>query len=201
MNSYDIKYVKNTPDWASIPVINIENRYLETPDDITACAQICYSVDAFLVHLSTVEKEIRAVEKGLVGAPCEDSCLEFFFCPMENEIRYLNFEVNINGCMFIGLGTGIDDLTRLVVENPEKFFKHSISKTDDGWEIFYEIPYSFIRRFFPDFEVKPGKAMRANCFKCADFSNPPHYMSWNPVEGEPFTFHKPNCFGVMNFTE
>ncbi len=200
MNSYDIKKVVGTPEWKNIPVLNIENRYLETPQNITACAQICYNDEALLIHLSTEEREIRAVEKGPLGAPCEDSCLEFFFCPMEGDNRYFNLEFNINGCLFLGFGTDIDNLTRLVHEEPEKIFEPKIQKTEKGWEIFYSIPYSFIRRFFLDFEVKSGKSIRANCFKCADFSNPPHYMSWNLVEGEPFTFHKSHCFGVMNFT-
>lgn len=201
MNSYDIKHVQGAPDWNSIPVLNIENRYLETPQDITACAQICYNEDALLVHLSTEEKEIRAVETGLLGAPCEDSCLEFFFCPMEGDNRYFNLEFNSNGCLFLGFGTGIDDLIRLIYEKPEEIFSPDIRKTANGWEIFYKIPYSFVKLFFPEFEVENGKKIRANCFKCADFSNPPHYMSWNLVEGEPFTFHKSHCFGVMNFTE
>ena len=201
MNSYNIKYINTDPDWSGIPVINIENRYLTTPDDITAEAQICYNDDAFLLHLSTVEKDVRAVEKGPIGEPCQDSCLEFFFCPVAEDVRYMNFEVNFNGCMYIGLGQNIDNLTRLVPENAEKIFKPRISKTADGWEIFYEIPFSFVKRFFLDFKVEPGMKIRANCFKCADFSKPPHYMSWNLVEGEPFTFHKSHCFGEMTFTK
>lgn len=198
MNSYDLKKVQGTPDWSSIPTLDIANRYLETPDDITACAQICYNNEALLIHLSTVEKDIRAVEKGPLGAPCEDSCLEFFFCPMDGDPRYFNLEFNINGCLFLGFGKSIDDLVRLIIE-PDEIFAPKIKKTENGWEIFYSIPYSFIRLFFPDFEARNGKSIRANCFKCADFSTPPHYMSWNKVVGEPFTFHKSHCFGVMNF--
>ena len=46
-----------------------------------------------------------------------------------------------------------------------------------------------------------GKKIRSNCFKCSDNSTPPHYLSWNLVEGEPFTFHKPECFGIMTFVK
>lgn len=114
------------------------------------------------------------------------------------EIKKVSGEFNFNGCMFLGFGSGISDLTRLITE-PDEVFKPEISKTDEGWEIFYSVPYTFIRRFFPDFEVKEGKIMRANCYKCADFSTPPHYLSWNLVTKEPLSFHTPDCFGEMKF--
>ena len=199
MRQYTVKKVEGKPDWSSLPSLNIDTPYLETPDTIKASAQICYNDEALLVHLSTVEKDILAAEKGPLGMPCQDSCLEFFFSPIENDTRYINIEFNMNCCMYLGFGTCIADLTRLIVD-PVDIFKPEISMTNDGWEIFYTIPYSFIRRFFPDFEAKSGKVMKANCYKCADFSTPPHYLSWNKVATEPtFTFHNPACYGEMIF--
>ena len=89
--------------------------------------------------------------------------------------------------------------SNITIETVEEMFAPKINKTADGWEIFYRVPYTLIRRFFPDFKVYSGKEMRANCYKCADLSEPPHYLSWNKIEGEPFTFHKRHCFGKINF--
>ncbi len=200
MKTYSLKKVECAPDWSVIPAIDIDNPYLDTPSDISARAQICYNNEEFLVHLSTVEKNIRATETGPVGVPCEDSCLEFFFCPMENDNRYFNIEFNMNGCVYLGFGSNVINLVRLIPEESvEEMFAPKINKTQDGWEIFYRVPYTLIRRFFPDFKVYPGKEMRANCYKCADLSEPPHYLSWSKIEGEPFTFHKSHCFGNMIF--
>ena len=200
MNTYILKKANGTLDWASIEKISIDIPYLDTPDDISANAQICYNDEEFLVHLSTAEKNIRAAESGPVGVPCEDSCLEFFFCPMENDTRYFNIEFNMNACVYLGFGSNVINLVRLVPEETvEEMFAPKINKTADGWEIFYRVPYTLIRRFFPDFKVYSGKQMRANCYKCADLSEPPHYLSWNKIEGEPFTFHKSHCFGNMIF--
>ncbi len=199
MKFYEIKKTSENPDWSILPSLEINTPYLDTPDAIKAYAQICYNDKAILVHLSTVEKDILANQSGPLGMPCRDSCLEFFFCPLENDQRYINLEFNMNGCMYLGYGKSLPELTRLIVD-PVEVFAPKISKTSDGWEIFYTIPYTFIRRFFPDFSVKSGKAMRANCYKCADLSNPPHYLSWNRVATEPsFTFHNPDCFGEMIF--
>ena len=200
MKSYEIIKVAADPDWSTVPTLAIDIPYRETPASITASAQIAYTDSELLVHLFTAEKEIRAEEKGPIGAPYEDSCLEFFFCPCEGDGRYFNIEVNMNACFFLGFGTGDADLIRLLPEEGiANIFSPDIRKTAEGWEIFYRIPYAFVRRFFPAFSVFSGKEIRANCYKCADLSCPPHYLSWNKIEGGPLTFHRPHCFGKMIF--
>ena len=198
MRSYEIRKMTEA-GWAEIPVLPIDNKYFETPEHITAQAQLAYDDTAILVHLSTVERDIRAVENGPLGSPCEDSCLEFFFCPMEGDVRYFNVEYNSNGCIYLGFGSYIGDLIRLIPADGVDVFEPKIVRGEGKWEITYSIPYSFIRRFFPAFGVFSGKRIRANCYKCADFSEPPHYIAWSPIVGEPFKYHRPECFGEMIF--
>ena len=76
-----------------------------------------------------------------------------------------------------------------------------IEKKDGGWDLFYSVSFEFIRRFFPDFEVFEGKIMKANCYKCSDLGEYPHYLSWSPIEGEPFSYHRTECFGTMTFVK
>lgn len=201
MKTYEIHKVSGIVEWDAVPVIKIDHAYMQTPDTIKAYAQICYNEEELLVHLRTVEKNIRAVENGPLGRPWEDSCLEFFFCPEENDNRYFNIEFNSNGCLFLGFGTGLSDRVRLIKADINEVLCPKINLTDDGWEIFYRIPYSFIKGFFPDFKVYEGKIIKANCYKCADFSEPPHYLSWSTVSENPFTFHNFSCFGTMKFVE
>ncbi len=198
MRSYTIEKMTDA-GWDKIPALEIDHRYFETPDEIKAYAKLAYDDEAILVRLFTEEKIIRAVETGPLGSPCEDSCLEFFFSPMEGDLRYFNIEFNSNGCMYLGFGTNIKDLVRLLPGDEKDPFSYEIKKEEGAWEITYRVPYDFIRRFFPTFEVYPGKHMRANCYKCADLSQPPHYMAWSPIVGEPFKFHRPECYGDMIF--
>ena len=199
MKVYTIKRMTESGDWSDKPIINIDTPYLDTPDSVKAWAQIAYDDEALLVRLRTEEYEHRAIETGPVGAPYEDCCLEFFFCPMEGDGRYFNFENNAIGCCFLGIGSGLSDLVRLIPDADNDIFDRKVTKFEGGWEITYKFPYEFIRRFFPEFEVYSGKKIRANCFKCADLTNPPHYLSWSPVPTENFTFHRPDCFGEMIF--
>lgn len=199
MKKYEINRMNAKDDWSDKPIIEIDTPYLDTPEAVKAWAQIAYDDEAILVRLWTKEYQHRAVETGVVGKPYEDCCLEFFFSPMESDPRYFNFENNSIGCYFLGIGSGLSDLVRLIPETDEDIFDRRVTKFEGGWEISYKFPYSFIKRFFPDFKVYEGKTIRANCFKCADMTEPPHYLSWSAVPTESFTFHRPDCFGEMVF--
>lgn len=201
MRSYTIHKIGENPDWQSLPVLTMDIPYLQTGKGVTAFAQIGYTDDALFLHLWMDVSNIRAEEKGPYGTPCEDSCLEFFFQPVPGDDRYINIEFNFNGCYYFGIGTGIHDLMRLVPEmDGADLFSHKTVKTETGWEIFYQIPYSLLRRIFSEAKPEPGMEIRANCFACSDLSQPYYYYSWNPIEGEPFTFHRPQSFGLMKFS-
>ena len=201
MKEYVIKRIAKVPYWEQIETLSIDIPYLNSPDFYAAWAQIAYDDESLHVHLFCKEPETRAVEHGPLGSPCEDCCLEFFFSPMEKDSRYFNIEYNRNGCMYLGFASDLSTLVRLIPEGDGNLFSPVIRDLADGWEIFYTVPFEFIRRFFPDFTVYHGKKMRANCYKCADLTEPPHYFSWNQVTGEALSYHQPECFGTMIFSE
>lgn len=201
MYTFEIKKAQAPVDWSKIPEIELENRYIDTPKEARVFAKIAYSDDAFHIYMRAVDPfGIRREESGPVGEPYHDSCLEFFFCPTAGDSRYFNFEFNSNKCLYVGYGKKQPERARLIVEVDE-LFTPEVDFTADGWEIKYRIPFSFIRLLCPDFEAKSGTAIRANCYKCADMMEPGHFLSWSPVTDEPFTFHKPECFGTMIFGE
>ena len=195
--SYNIQSIIGTIEWDKVPILEMKYSYLVTPENIVAFGQICAGKDAFFVHLWAQQPEIRAKEFGADGLPYKDSCLEFFFQPEETNPRYFNLEFNFNKCLFLGIGTNGEDLQRILLDDWEEVFKPFTQRTDQGWEIFYQIPYSFIRRYFPEFELHKGKILRANCFTCSDLAETPYYRSWCRVVNEPLSFHRPECFGIM----
>lgn len=194
---YEIQRVTDTFSWDKIPVLNMEHAYLSTPESVTAFGQICASEKALFVHLWVKQVQIRAEEYGLEGLPYKDSCLEFFFCPEEENPEYFNFEFNLNKCLYLGIGKDLATRQRILLENVEEIFKPVTKRTQDGWEIYYQIPYAFIYEYFPMFSVYEGKIIRGNCYSCSDLSNVPYYRSWRHVSEKMFTFHCPECFGRM----
>ncbi len=196
MKQYDVVSLTEKERGTGI-VTSLDCTYLQTPDTVSARAELCAGDDALLVRMELSCPQIRAVEEGPLGMPCEDSCLEFFFCPVAGDDRYFNFEWNANGCLYLGMGTNLTDLTRLVVDDHETLFAPKIQRHADGFTLDYQIPYTFIRRFFPAFE--PAGTIRGNFYACSDLSDPAYYLSWNPIVGKPFTYHRSECFGLLKF--
>ena len=197
MKEYIISRCHGQPDWSKVPALQINNWLKSDPMPISAQAQVCYDDSALYVRLSALEEHIRAELTGLLDEICEDSCLEFFFCPMAGDERYFNIECNPNGCLFLGFGPNVDELVRLIPENPP--IVPQAKRIEGGWETVYSIPYSFIRMFFPEFSPAPGCSTRANFYKCGDKTEPPHYISWNPVPLQRCAFHNPDAFGIVHF--
>lgn len=198
MKTYTILRKTDTLDWSQVPEINIEQPCHTGFVDISARGQLCYDDNALYVKLSAKEANIRAEYNGLLDAPCEDSCLEFFFSPIYGDDRYFNIEYNPNCCIYLGIGSSVNDLVRLIPE--EGFpFNPKVNRLSDGWEITYEVPFSFIRRFFPDFSPVSGSKMKANFYKCGDLTVQEHYFSWNKITGDVISFHRPCDFGLLTF--
>ena len=198
MNTYTISKKPDLLDWSFIPSVSIDYALLSSKVDISATGQACYDNEALYIRLAAKETDIRAVYTELLDPPCEDSCLEFFFSPIEGDIRYFNIELNPNCCMYLGLGSSVDDLVRLIPEegNP---FSPKATRTEDGWEVTYRIPFSFIRRFFPGFAPTSGSTMRGNFYKCGELTTEEHYFSWNPICEDVISFHRPCDFGLLKF--
>ena len=198
MKEYTIARRKENFDWDMIEKLVINEPLEPTESDVAAFAQIAYDDENLYVRLSAEEKEIRAEHHGKLDEVCEDSCLEFFFCPIMGDKRYINIECNLNGAIYLGFGTSIKDLVRLIPEFLP--IKTEPKIIEGGWELVHTIPYTFIRQFFPEFSPKSGGAMRANCYKCADLAAIPHCFAWNPVPRlECCSFHNPDEFGLMHF--
>jgi len=195
MRTYTATPVSGTADWNTVPALPIDLPHWGTETDIRAWAQVCYDPEALRIRMVAEEAHIRAEEEGPLASPCRDSCLEFFFCPWEGDLRYFNIEFSPTGAMYLGFG-GDFGLVRLIRENNP--LDPVIARTETGWEITYSVPFSFIRQFFPEFTAEPGRSIRANFYKCGDRTVNKHYLTWNPVTGNR-GFHQPESFAPVYF--
>lgn len=201
MKTYTIVPVKSEWNWEQIPSLDV-NEICWLPDvGIGMTQQICYDESAIYVHQAATESNIRAEHNDPLAQVCEDSCMEFFFSPTLGDDRYFNFEWNMNGCLYLGFRTGRSNSVRLQLTDAVKLFDFHANLTADGWELFYKIPLSFIQLFFPEFQLKPGAVIKANCYKCGDKTTHPHYLAWNPSTSPVPDFHRPQDFGQMILAE
>lgn len=195
-SGYSITKVSGAIEWETIPSLSID-RVLWTADTgIRAQGQLCYDDENLYVHLSAVEKDIRAENKTPLSPVWEDSCLEFFF-QLKDSDNYFNFEINPNGCFCIQFGPEKTDRTDLIRRDAAEYFNIQTGRTADGWEVFYRIPLKFLRLFYPDYRFE-GELL-ANLYKCGDKTVNRHYLSWAQIDLEKPNFHCPEYFGIMRF--
>ena len=199
MREYKVTKVSGAPDWERIPVMAVDNIMWTEDFGISMTARIAYDEEAIYVHQRAVEKNIRAQLTELLAHVCEDSCMEFFLAPCPADGRYLNFEVNPNGCLHLGFGHGRHDSMRLLPKKAEERFRIAAARTEDGWELTYRIPLEFLRCLYPELKLEAGVEMRANCYKCGDCTERPHFLAWNPPTSETPDFHRPQDFGRLIF--
>ena len=197
MRQYTITKVSGTPDWSKIPALDVDNYLWCEPLDIKMKTQICYDAEGLHVHLRAWEKDIRAELTEPMSMVCEDSCMEFFFRPVEGDLRYFNLEINPNGQMYIGFGPNMPKLVRLALQDEDTLLQKKWNYTEDGWEVFYTFPAEVIRVFFPGYELKSGMKIYANSYKCGDETVKPHFIAWNPIDVVVPSFHEPEHFGLM----
>ena len=196
MKQYTIMRTAGKPEWNNIPELAADCVLWEPDSGIRAGAAICYDRENLYVLLKAAEKDIRAEYTGPLSPVHEDSCLEFFFRP-EKEERYLNFEINPNGCFHIGFGKSRQSRIRVIPPDAGKQFCIRTDRTPEGWQAEYRIPVDFLKIFYPDFRC--AGMLRANVYKCGDKTAHVHYLAWNPVNTESPDFHRPECFGRMDF--
>ena len=193
---YVITKVSGDIDWNSIPVASIDNVLWTDDYGIRAKGQLCYDEDHLYVHLSAVEKNIRAENTEPLSPVWEDSCLEFFFSVPDSD-NYFNFEINPNGCLLIQYGPERTDRINIVKDKTEEYFDIHTARTDDGWEVYYAIPLKFLRLFYPEYSFSGD--LNANMYKCGDLTENAHYLSWKKIELDSPNFHCPEYFGKMHF--
>ena len=197
MNIYTVPHVSGAPDWSAVPSAEIGNLLWTESCGVRAWAQLCWTEDALHLRLRAAERDIRAEERGLLGMPCRDSCLEFFLSPAEGDARYLNIEMNPNCCLYFGIGTGRDDLVRLLPTQGVGALNAHCTRSETGWDLYYSLPFSLLRLFFPAFH--PHGIMRGNFYKCGDLTQQEHYLAWNRVACAEPDFHRPEFFGELVF--
>lgn len=197
MKRYVIKKAQGSLDaidWeAADKAMLDEMPWRDFPCPYETTAQLMYTEASLLVHLSTTETKLRAHNTEPNSEVAEDSCMEFFLSPNENDSRYLNFEINAIGTLLLFLCNGRGHYTR--IDFDEKAFNIKTVITKNGWELFYEIPFSFLTEHFAGI----SKTMHGNFYKCGKKTIQRHYACWNKINLPEPEFHCPQFFGALIF--
>jgi hypothetical protein len=129
-----------------------------------------------------------------------DSCVEFFM-RREGESGYTNFEFNCRGICHAARGTSRNERIRFTHGEYDKIRRCSSVKCDAfpekkgicSWELSVAIPFELMGLEAGNL---PDKIF-GNFYKCADETENPHFLSWNPIPLASPNFHCPDYFGEI----
>lgn len=186
----------NPPHWDQVEKVELRHTPWLQPNEVSAWAQACHDGENLYIRMAAKEDYVRATLTGVLDQVCDDSCLEFFFAPLADDKRYLNFEINPLGTLYLGFGAGRPTRVRQVVKDPAMFAIEPFP-TYDGWGVTYRIPLDFLRLYFPGFCFK-GEAA-CNFYKCGDKTRVPHYLAWSELSSEAPDYHRRWDFGKLIF--
>ena len=198
MKKYRIIEKTAEANWNNAEILSVsEQPWFVTPD-VCMNVQLMWDFSRLYIHQTAFEKNIRAEYTTHLSHVCEDSCMEFFIAPGKVDPRYFNFELNPNGALMLGFGLGRNDRVKLLPNNPTQLFNiRTVNSSSGNWEVYYEIPASFISTFFPGFVFERGMNIKANFYKCGDKTDHVHYLTWNTMTSEKPDYHRYCDFGFI----
>ena len=179
-------------EWEKAGVARVETENWEGITKVhNVIAQLLYSEKGLHVRMETDEKPLRITQTERNSAVCEDSCMEFFFKGNKDSDKYMNFEFNAMGTMYLNFRTGRYD-GEPPVENADYFGVQS-TITPEKWVLFYTIPFEFLEKYFGSYT----KEMLGNFYKCGDLTGKKHYQTFYPINTVKPDFHRPEFFGKI----
>lgn len=123
-----------------------------------------------------------------------DSALEAFlnFEPEQEELRYLNFEMNANGALLSQFGTArrresLSSLTRIKA-------KCEATIEEVSWRVLLKIPMELICSMYGIKPLQRGDHFTCNFYKICETYGKEHFGSYSPISNATPNFHLPAFF-------
>jgi hypothetical protein len=161
-----------------------------------------YSNHYLLVKYYVTEEHVRARYTEANDPVYKDSCVEFFIA-FNAESKYYNLEFNCTGTCLAGYGSSSLDRELLPVDVIRRIRTHAVlhpaNEAENGipWELTVLIPFDVFT--YHSITSLSGATSRANFYKCGDDLPKPHFLAWSNIVSATPDFHRPECFGRIQF--
>ena len=191
-------------DAISVPFESVAT--INWPDEYPYCPNVEFRMawcpEGLVLHYKVEEQSVRATCGEDDGKVCTDSCVECFIRNADSE-TYYNIECNCVGTLLVGVRGGevqrchlplevLAEVKRWASLGREPFGERA---EQTAWELALVIPASVFEKH--PLRLAKGIHLCANFYKCGDDLPVPHYVSWNPINAEKPSFHRPECFGEL----
>ncbi|MSS70403.1 MAG: hypothetical protein EXS64_02835 [Candidatus Latescibacteria bacterium] len=172
-------------------------------------AKLLYDDENLYVAYICEDAHIWAESVHRDGAVSADDCVEIFVAPNpDRPLAYFNIEMNVLGVFldqFHPEGPGVPVKEEwngkgIRIATSRVGTLNDDSDEDDHWILEAAIPlqnYAPVARHIPP---KPGDVWHVGLNRCGGKTNP-QYSQWSPSNTPKPSFHVPECFGRMIFSE
>lgn len=189
------------PDWNNVPKYSLDNHLWKNdyPTFWRTSVQLCASKNkGIYARLFSDESPVKAVFKNRDEPVYSDSCMELFFQPFSDDLRYVNIEINPNCAYLSAIGADRNNRTFVSKLTDLRYSVKSLP-AQTGWGVELFIPEELISSAFSR-EFVLGGEIKANVYKCGDETAFPHYSSLFLVGTSMPDFHRPEYFGSIIFS-
>ena len=166
----------------------------------SASVKAFHNGEKLFLQFNVTEKDIHSVISENFGEVWTDPCVEIFIAP--DAEGYYNFEMNCIATLLAAKRKsrkeGVEHFSAEKMAQTIRFstLPHEAFDEKEGiheWSVVLGIPFTLLGYAEG---VRPEK-LRANFYKCGDYTRIPHYVSWNPIEVPSPDFHRPEYFGEL----
>ncbi len=200
----------DAPEWSHVEAQRLEHYMGDKPKHFpNTYVKIAYDDEHIYVMFRVEDNYVRAVAQQHQDSVCTDSCVEFFFAPVDDVAKgYFNLEMNCGGIMLLHFQTIPRQDQVPLAENAVNKIKvaHSMPKNVDPeitepttWTVEYALPISILSDYLEIIKPASGVAWKANFFKCGDDTSQPHWITWAHDDHPQPDFHRPQAFGKLAF--
>jgi hypothetical protein len=202
----------DAPFWSHAETLEIAHFRPESSDHRPrTLARLLYDSRGLHGIYQVHDRYVRCTRTAYGSEVWKDSCVEFFVQPSPDK-GYFNFEFNCGGaflCSHIldpervpggfkafakvppALGQTVRVRSSLPPRVEPEFAEPLV------WTLRFFLPFTLFEHYLGPLGSPSGQVWRGNFFKCAEENSHPHWASWSPVDQ--FNFHRPNCFGALQF--
>lgn len=184
--------------------------------------RLWHTGDVLHLEYRVDEQTVRAVETRDGHDVYKDSCVEFFFQPVQDDPHYYNFEFNAAGTMVCSWRTGRFDpedapaevlasvRREVSLDGPSTgsgtVFMPSVEGSRVGfeerpaagpWALRADIPVEALWR--SGLRSFAGLHARGNFYKCGDALKVPHFVTFAPIDTAKPDYHRPEFFTELEF--
>lgn len=152
-------------------------------------ARILYDDYGMYVRLETDEPNPVAQRTEQNSDVCEDSCMEFFISPNENDAHYINFEFNAYGTMYMSVRASRHEFFFPPMDR--SYFEVQSYVDNKRWVLQFVIPFAFCEKYFGAYT----KNMRGNLYKCGTKGDQKHNATYYRIDTPAPDYHLPEFFG------